>query len=475
MAQKPLTKVSVKSNSQKTNTIWGGRFSASPAAVMEQINVSIDFDKRLYRQDIAASLAHCKMLISCKIISAEDGKNIANGLHTILGEIESNQFPFRREYEDIHMNIEARLAELIGDAAGRLHTARSRNDQAVTDFRLFVRDAIDVLDRYAQNVQKALIDKAEQYADAIMPGYTHFQAAQPVTFGHHLMAYVEMLGRDRGRLADCRARLNECPLGAAALAGTSFPIDRHKTAEDMGFDAPMANSMDAVASRDFALEFLSCLSIMSVHLSRFAEELIVWSNDRFNFIALPESMTSGSSIMPQKRNPDAAELVRGKAGKIAGNLQSLLMLLKGLPLAYNKDLQDDKPITFAAIDDMVLCLNAMQAMVEGMHANITAMRAAADGGFATATDLADYIVQKLNLPFRKAHHIVGALVKLAEKKKCGLAKLSLADLQSVEPKLTKEAFNTLDIDLSVGSRDSFGGTAPKRVRESVKAARKKYL
>ncbi len=415
------------------------------------------------------------MLVSCQIISAEDGKNIANGLHTILDEIESGKFKFRREFEDIHMNIEARLAELIGEAAGRLHTARSRNDQAVTDFRLFVRDAIDQMDRAAQNAQKALIDKAEQYADAIMPGYTHFQAAQPVTFGHHLLAYVEMLGRDRGRLADCRARLNECPLGAAALAGTSFPIDRDQTARELKFTGPMENSMDAVGSRDFALEFLSCLSIMAVHLSRLAEELIVWSNDRFNFVILPESMTSGSSIMPQKRNPDAAELVRGKAGKISGNLQSLLMLLKGLPLAYNKDLQDDKPIVFAALDDMDLCLAAMQAMIEGMRANIQSMRAAADGGFATATDLADYIVQKLNLPFRKAHHIVGLLVKLAEKKKCGLAQLSIADLQSVEPKLTKEALRTLDIDLSVGSRDSFGGTAPKNVRASVKSARKKYI
>ncbi len=480
MTQKPLSKVSGAENSSpaknsETNTMWGGRFSMSASAAMEQINVSIDFDKRLYRQDIAASKAHCRMLVSSGIITAEDGKNIATGLDNILTEIESGQFPFRREFEDIHMNIEARLAELIGDAAGRLHTARSRNDQAVTDFRLFVRDAIDYMDLALRELQSALIAKSEQYADAIMPGYTHFQSAQPVTFGHHLLAYVEMIGRDRSRLRDCRARLNESPLGAAALAGTSFPIDRAQTARDLGFDAPMANSLDAVGSRDFAVEFLSALSAMAVHLSRFAEELIIWSNDRFNFVILPESMTSGSSIMPQKRNPDAAELVRGKAGKISGALQSMLMLTKGLPLAYNKDLQDDKPVLFAAFDDAALCVAAMQAMAQGMAANTSAMRAAADGGFATATDLADYIVQKLNVPFRKAHHIVGALVKIAEQKNISLKQLTVADLQSVEPRLTAESLHALDLDFSVASRKSFGGTAPENVRAAAQTARKKYL
>ena len=440
---------------------------------MEQINVSIDFDKRLFAQDIAASTAHCRMLMKKNIIKQADGKKILSGLDRILIEIESGKFPFRREYEDIHMNIEARLTELIGDVAGRLHTARSRNDQAVTDFRLWVRDAIDQIAAAVLKLQNAFVQKADQYYNVVMPGYTHFQSAQPVTFGHHLMAYAEMLDRDRGRLLDCRARLNESPLGAAALAGTSFPIDRHMTSRDMGFDRPMANSLDAVAARDFAMEFLSALTIMAVHLSRFSEELIIWCNDRFNFVRLPESMTTGSSIMPQKRNPDAAELIRAKAGKIAGSLQSLVMVVKSLPLAYNKDLQDDKPITFAAVDDAVLAIHAMHAMVQGLTANPVAMRAAADGGFATATDLADYIVQTLDIPFRRAHHIVGSLVKMAEQKKCALRDLSLAEIQSVEAKLNKDCLRVLDLDYSVSSRTSFGGTAPKNVKSAVAAMRKK--
>lgn len=442
---------------------------------MEQINVSIDFDKRLFKEDIAASIAHAEMLAKQKIIGAADAKKIVAGLKKIETEIETGKFHFRRDYEDIHMNVEARLKELVGDAAGRLHTARSRNDQAVTDFRLWVRGALDRTESSIRNLQQAMIAKAEQYYDAVMPGYTHLQSAQPVTFGHHLLAYVEMLGRDRARLRDCRARLNESPLGAAALAGTSFPIDRNQTAKALGFARPMDNSLDAVASRDFALEFLSDLAILSTHLSRFAEELIIWCNDRFAFVRLPETMTTGSSIMPQKRNPDAAELIRAKTGRACGNLSALLMIVKGLPLAYNKDLQDDKPLVFEAFDAISLALAAMQAMIEGLTANTDTMRDAADGGFATATDLADHIVQKLNKPFREAHHIVGALVKKAEDKGCGLGDLNLSELKAIEPKLDKEALAVLNIDYSVNSRVSHGGTAPKNVKTMAAKARKKYV
>ncbi len=463
-----LSKKQSRRKTPSKNALWGGRFNAAPSAVMQQINVSIHFDKRFAMQDIKGSRAHAKMLARQRIISAKDEAKIQKGLNAIEAEIGGGKFPFREEFEDIHLNIEARLQELIGDAAGRLHTARSRNDQAVTDFRLWVRDQID--DHFLPALDgliRTLAQKAAEYSDTIMPGYTHFQAAQPVTFGHHLLAYCEMLSRDAARFSDCRARLNESPLGAAALAGTSFPIDRHFTAKQLGFDAPMRNSLDAVASRDFAIEFLSAMAILSSHLSRLSEELIIWCNDRFGFVQLPESMTTGSSIMPQKRNPDAAELVRGKTGRIFGSLQGLLVLIKGLPLAYNKDLQEDKPLVFDAADAAILSLQAMTAMIQGLQADRKKMLAAADSGFATATDLADYIVQELDIPFRKAHHIVGALVKLAEKKKIGLAGLTLSDLRSVEPRLDKDCLRVLDVKYSVSSRTSFGGTAPSNVKKAV--------
>jgi argininosuccinate lyase len=457
------------------NALWGGRFAAGPAAIMQAINASIGFDKRLYAQDIIASKAHAEMLVRCGIISREDGTAIVAGLEEIRREIESGRFTFKAGLEDIHMNVEARLAELIGPAAGRLHTARSRNDQVATDLRLWLRDTLDDLDAAVQGLQAALIDQAEVHAATVMPGLTHLQAAQPVTFGHHLLAYVEMFGRDRGRVADCRRRLDECPLGAAALAGTAFPIDRQHTATALGFARPMANSLDAVSDRDFALEFLALAGIAAIHLSRLAEEIVLWCSDRFRFVALSDAFTTGSSIMPQKRNPDAAELTRAKTGRIIGAFGALAIVMKGLPLAYSKDMQEDKEPVFDAADSLALGLAAMTGMVRDMKADPAAMRAAAESGFPTATDLADWLVREAGLPFREAHHAAGRLVALAEAKGCGLAELSLDDMRAVEPRLDERVYAVLDVDASVRSRTSLGGTAPDNVRRAAAAARERYL
>ena len=450
-----------------SNKLWGGRFAGGPAKIMERINASIDFDRKLYAQDIAASKAHCAMLVATGIIAAADGEAILRGLDQIKGEIEAGHFTINPALEDIHMHVESRLAEIIGDAAGRLHTARSRNDQVATDFRLWVRDAIDGLDGALADLQHILLARAEQHADTIMPGFTHLQVAQPVTFGHHLMAYVEMFGRDRGRLADGRARLNENPLGSAALAGTSFPIDRHMTASALGFDRPTANSLDSVSDRDFALEFLSAASICAVHLSRLAEELVVWSSAQFRFASLSDSFSTGSSIMPQKRNPDAAELVRAKTGRIVGSLNTLLIVMKGLPLAYSKDMQEDKEPTFDAADAISLCVAAMTGMIADLKVNEQVLAKAAGTGFATATDLADWLVQNLNMPFRRAHHVTGTLVKMAEDRGCDLSDLSLADMRTVEAGITDAVFGVLTVERSVASRRSHGGTSPDRVREAI--------
>src|SRR5579883_2873126 len=458
-----------------SNKMWGGRFGSGPDPIMEDINVSIDVDRHLYRQDIAASKAHAAMLAKQGIIPAQDAKQIAHGLDTILSEIESGKFAFKRALEDIHMNVESRLAELIGPAAGRLHTARSRNDQVATDFRLWVRDAIDRLDRQMQALQAALIGQAERHAATVMPGFTHLQVAQPVTFGHHLLAYVEMLGRDRGRLKDCRTRLNDCPLGAAALAGTSFPIDRGMTARLLGFDRPAANSLDAVSDRDFALEFLATAAIAGTHLSRFAEEIVIWTSEPYRFIRLSDAFTTGSSIMPQKRNPDAAELVRAKAGRLLGALTALLTVMKGLPLAYSKDMQEDKAPVFEAADTLELCLAATAGMVLDLAVDAEAMRRVAASGFSTATDLADWLVRVLDLPFRQAHHVVGALVKRAEALHMDLAALPLEEMQRVEPRITAEVYDVLTVEKSVASRTSFGGTAPTHVADAVAHARTRYL
>ncbi len=455
--------------------MWGGRFAAGPAAIMRRINASIDFDKRLYAEDIRGSLAHCRMLVAQKIISGEDGAAIIGGLEQIRGEIERGEFVFREENEDIHLNIEARLGELIGPAAGRLHTARSRNDQVATDFRLWVRGAIDRAEAALKDAQAALIDQAEAHADAVMPGFTHLQIAQPVTLGHHFLAYVEMLGRDRGRFADCRRRLNENPLGAAALAGTAFPIDRDATSAALGFDRPAANSLDAVSDRDFAIEFLGAASLCGTHLSRLAEEIVIWASDAYGYIALSDAFTTGSSIMPQKRNPDAAELVRAKTGRLNGSLVSLLTVMKGLPLAYQKDMQEDKVPVFEAADALELCLAAMAGMVRDMRPNRERLRAAAGRGYSTATDLADWLVRELGLPFRRAHHITGAIVKAAEERGCTLADLPLNDMQAIEPLITDAVFDTIALDRSVESRDSYGGTAPSRVRAQIRAARERFL
>jgi len=459
----------------KANPLWGGHFDQGPARIMEQINQSISFDKKLYRQDIAGSIAHCTMLIAQDIIPAADGNVILAGLKQILQEIEAGQFTFKAELEDIHMNVESRLHEIIGDSAGKLHTARSRNDQVATDLRLWVRDMLDVLDARLKDLQAALITRAEEHAATIMPGFTHLQTAQPVTLGHHLLAYVEMLGRDRSRVVDCRKRMNECPLGAAALAGTSFPIDRHKTAELMGFDRPTANSLDSVSDRDFALEFLSLSALCAVHLSRFAEELVIWSSAGFKFITLSNAFTSGSSIMPQKRNPDAAELVRAKTGRIAGNFNGLLMVMKGLALTYSKDMQEDKEPVFDTAENLQLCIAAMTGMVLDFTANEDAMRLAAAAGYSTATDIADWLVKNLGLPFRKCHHITGRIVKIAEERGCRLDELSLEDMQGIEPAITKAIFEVLSVDNSVVSRVSFGGTAPVNVKKAVIAAKERYL
>ena len=453
---------------QKANKMWGGRFSASPSEIMEEINASVAYDKRLASQDIQGSLAHAEMLGKTGILSADDISAIKSGLARIEAEIERGEFDWQPALEDVHMNIEARLREIIGDAAGRLHTARSRNDQVATDFRLFIRDTLDAHDAKLAELQLSLARKAEAHADTIMPGFTHLQPAQPVTFGHHLLAYVEMLARDRGRFQDARRRLNECPLGAAALAGTSFPIDRHQTASTLGFDRPTANSLDSVSDRDFVLETLSAASITAVHLSRLAEELVIWSTPQFGFIRLSDAFSTGSSIMPQKRNPDAAELVRARVGRVAGAFQSLLLVMKGLPLAYSKDMQEDKEVTFDALDSFATALAAMAGMIDDLEANPDRMAAAAGAGFSTATDLADWLVRSLGLPFRDAHHATGAIVALAESRNAGLEDLTLADLQSVEPRITDAVFSVLGVENSVASRVSYGGTAPQNVRKMAR-------
>ncbi|MBH72911.1 MAG: argininosuccinate lyase [Rhodospirillaceae bacterium] len=459
----------------KKSKMWGGRFTAGPADIMERINASIAFDQRLFEQDIACSKAHVKMLLDQGIISSDDGSKILNGLDQILIEIETGKLQFQLEFEDIHLNIESRLKELIGDAAGRLHTARSRNDQVATDFRLWVRDTIDQLDLQLRDLQAALIELGESHFDTLLPGLTHLQPAQPITFGHHMLAYVEMLGRDRSRLSDCRKRLNECPLGSAALAGTSFPVDRNATALLLGFDRPMPNSLDAVSARDFAAEFLSVAAITAVNLSRFAEEIVLWASPQFGFVELSDSFSTGSSIMPQKRNPDAAELARGKTGRILGSLQALLVVIKGLPLAYAKDLQEDKEPVFDAADSLTLVIAALTGMLEDMKINKEAMVAALAKGYPTATDLADWLVRELDLPFRDAHHVTGVLVRNAESKGCELAELSLSEMQKVEKRINDTVFSVLSVEASAASRTSFGGTAPQLVREALAAAKERYL
>jgi len=452
-----------------SNKMWGGRFGESPDAIMEEINVSIDVDQHLYAQDIAASKAHAAMLAAQGIITANDAKNIAGGLDTILSEIKAGTFTFKRALEDIHMNVESRLGELIGPAAGRLHTARSRNDQVATDFRLYVRDAIDSFDADLASLQRALVKRALEHAGTVMPGFTHLQTAQPVTFGHHLLAYVEMVARDRGRFADARKRLNENPLGAAALAGTSFPIDRRATALVLGFERPMANSLDAVSDRDFVLETLSACSIAAVHLSRFAEEIVIWTSPLVGLVHLSDKFTTGSSIMPQKRNPDAAELVRAKTGRIVGSLTGLLMVMKGLPLAYQKDMQEDKAGAMEAFAAMSLAIRAITGMVLDIEPDEARMKVAAGEGYATATDLADWLVRTLKMPFREAHHVTGRIVAKAAEAGLALHKLPLADMQAVEPAITEDVFGVLPVEASVESRTSFGGTAPENVREQAKS------
>ena len=450
-----------------TNKMWGGRFSQGPTAIMEDINTSIDFDKRLAEQDLAGSMAHVSMLGATGIIDRADAETIKKGLETIRSELANGSFPFRRTFEDIHLNVEARLAELIGDAAGRLHTARSRNDQVATDFRLWVREACARTDTQLQDLQRALLAQAEIHAATIMPGYTHMQPAQPVSFGHHCLAYVEMLSRDRGRFSDVAKRLNESPLGAAALAGTPYKIDRDMTAKALGFAAPMRNSLDAVSARDFALEYLSAAAIAATHLSRLAEEIVLWSSPAYGFVRLSDAFSTGSSIMPQKRNPDAAELVRAKVGRILGAFVGLLTVVKGLALAYAKDLQEDKEPVFAANDALELSLAAMAGMMGDLKVDADAMRQAAEKGYPTATDLADWIVANLKKPFREAHHLAGKAVARAETLKVSLANLPLAELQAIEPGLTAAIFPVLSLEASLAARTSYGGTAPVRVREQI--------
>lgn len=450
-----------------SNAMWGGRFAAGPDAIMQAINASISFDKRLFAQDIAGSRAHAAMLAVQGIVTDSDAEAIREGLLTVLSEIEGGTFQFSTALEDIHMNVEARLKALIGEPAGRLHTARSRNDQVATDFRLWVRDRCGAVVEGLEALIRALLAQAEAGAGWVMPGFTHLQTAQPVTWGHHMMAYVEMFSRDMGRFRDARVRMNESPLGAAALAGTSFPIDRVATAEALGFDRPCANSLDAVSDRDFALEFLSSASICAVHLSRFAEELVIWSSAQFRFVVLSDRFSTGSSIMPQKKNPDAAELIRAKIGRILGAMVALFTVMKGLPLAYSKDMQEDKEQVFDAADTLALALAAMQGMVRDMSANVPALEAAAASGFLTATDLADWLVRALGLPFREAHHVTGALVAMAEAQGCDLPDLSLQDMQSVHSGITDEVFGVLGVQNSVASRVSYGGTAPVQVRAQV--------
>jgi len=456
----------------KANKMWGGRFADQPDAIMEAINASIDYDKRLWQHDIAGSKAHATMLANNDIITQQDLKDIINGLNQIETEIASGKFNFSPALEDIHMNIEARLQEIIGVPAGRLHTGRSRNDQVATDTRLWLRDATDRIITLLTQLQKTLLDKADTYHDAIMPGFTHLQTAQPVTFGHHLMAYYEMLTRDKGRFQDMRARLNHSPLGSAALAGTPYPIDRFETSDALGFSAPMRNSLDGVSARDFSLEFMAAAAICSQHLSRFAEEIVIWMTPQFNFITLSDKWTTGSSIMPQKKNPDAAELIRAKTGRMNGNLMTLLTIMKGLPLAYSKDMQEDKEPLFDSADTIELVLAAMLGMLQELTANTDAMRKAAESGFAVATDLADWLVQTLNIPFREAHHITGAFVKLAEDKNCMLSELTLAEMQAINGKITDDIFKVLTPESSVNARKSYGGTAIIRVKEQINEHRK---
>ncbi len=450
------------------NKMWGGRFETGPAAIMEEINASIDFDKVLWKQDIQGSKAHVEMLAQRKIVTQQDAETIYHGLSKIEGEIETGTFTFSRSLEDIHLNIESRLTEIVGSVGGRLHTARSRNDQVAVDFRLWVRDTVDSLNIQLAGLQLALATKALEHAGTVMPGFTHLQSAQPVTFGHHLLAYVEMHGRDRSRLSDARRRLNESPLGSAALAGTSFPIDRDMTAKALGFDRPMANSLDGVSDRDYVIEVLSAASITAIHLSRFAEELVLWTTPQFAFITLSDKFTTGSSIMPQKRNPDAAELVRGKTGRIVGALNSLLIMMKGLPLAYGKDMQEDKEPTFDALSNLSLCIAAMSGMVQDMVPDVKRLKKAAGAGYATATDLADWLVRELNMPFRDAHHVTARIVGLASNKSVDLDRLSLPEMQSIEPKITIDVFKVLGVDNSVKSRTSYGGTAPNNVRQQAR-------
>lgn len=459
----------------RTNELWGGRFASGPAEVMERINPSIDFDRRFWREDIQGSKAHAEMLVAQGIVSAADGAAIVKGLDEIWGEIESGRFKFSRALEDIHMNVESRLREIVGEPAGRLHTARSRNDQVALDMKLWCRGAIDDLDVEMKALQAALIDQAERHTDTVMPGFTHLQVAQPITFGHHMLAYVEMFGRDRGRLADCRRRLNESPIGSAALAGTPYPIDRFHTASALGFDRPTPNSLDSVSDRDYAMELMAAAGICAVHMSRLAEELVLWTTAQFRFVRLSDGFSSGSSIMPQKRNPDAAELVRGKVGRVLGAFTALSLVMKGLPLAYSKDMQEDKEPVFDAVDTLGLCIAAMTGMIADMEANPAAMRRAVEAGFPTATDLADWLVREAGLPFRDAHHVAGRLVKEAETRDCGLADLPLDVMKAAHPALDERIYKVVSVEASVNARTSYGGTAPERVREQVVEARRRFL
>ncbi|MFT8797784.1 argininosuccinate lyase [Zymomonas mobilis] len=452
--------------------MWGGRFSEGPTAIMREINASIPFDKRLWQQDIAGSKAHLKMLVSRNIVTAEDGQKILEGLDKIAAEYAEKGVPEDWSLEDIHMVTEKRLADLIGSAAGRLHTARSRNDQVATDFKLWVRDAIDMVDKGLTALQTALVTRAEEHAATVMPGFTHLQIAQPITLGHHLMAYYEMISRDRSRFSDGRKRLNQSPLGAAALAGTGFNIDRHQTAKALGFDAPTANSLDSVSDRDFALDYLMSATQTAIHLSRLAEEIIIWASQPYGFISLPDAYSTGSSIMPQKRNPDAAELVRGHSGRIAGCMNALVMTMKGLPLAYSKDMQDDKPPVFEAHDLLSLAIAAMTGMIETLTFIPEKMRKTAEAGFSTATDLADWLVRQAGIPFREAHHITGSAVRLAETKGIALDALSIEDLKAIDPRIDESVKAVLSVDASVASRNSYGGTAPDQVRARILDAKK---
>lgn len=461
------------SDKKASNQMWGGRFASGPAAIMEAINASIGFDKKLYAQDIRGSVAHSEMLAETGIISADDQQKIAHGLNTILREIEDGKFAFSTRLEDIHMNVESRLAELIGPSAGRLHTARSRNDQVAVDFRLWVKDEFHRVAEALKGLIAAFLERAEQHASTVMPGFTHLQTAQPVTFGHHCMAYVEMFARDLSRVRDAIERMNESPLGAAALAGTGFPIDRFKTAKALGFREPTRNSLDSVSDRDYALEFLSIAAICATHMSRLAEEIVIWSTPQFGFVRLSDSFSTGSSIMPQKKNPDAAELVRAKTGRVNGHLIGLLTVMKGLPLTYSKDMQEDKEAVFDAAETLDLMLAAMTGMVGDMTINEQAMRRAAGSGYSTATDLADWLVRTLGMPFREAHHVTGRAVALAESKKVGLEKLALEDLKSIHDGITDDIFSVLSVQNSVKSRTSFGGTAPAEVKKQVRYWKKR--